>query len=242
MRNYVLVIAHPDDESMFFLPTLCYLIRSSAPHDRFHLISLSNGNYDGLGQIRELELKRASSIISDKITVHVIVHPRLQDGPRESWDPKIISEVLTTKFKSLEGDAILITFDDRGVSHHRNHIDTCEGVMTFFDDERVNGISRELWLLETISNPLRKYVFVFEVFYLLLERLMMSMGITVSENAHDEEKLFFMFQPFFTWRVMKSHQSQFVWYRRLFVLFSCYSYWNNVKIYNSRRTSFKKNL
>ena len=37
------------------------------------------------------------------------------------------------------------------------------------------------------------------------------------------------FRPWINWYVMKIHYSQFVWYRRLFVLFSCYTYYNELR-------------
>ncbi len=49
----LLVIAHPDDESMFFVPTI--LLQSN-----ISILCLSNGDYDGLGIVRESELQRAS--------------------------------------------------------------------------------------------------------------------------------------------------------------------------------------
>ena len=92
-RNYVLIIAHPDDESMFFLPTLTTLnnavthkhtgissINSSSsscstvpvpvpvpptPTNRLFILCLSNGNYDNLGSVRERELRAAADIISN---------------------------------------------------------------------------------------------------------------------------------------------------------------------------------
>ena len=48
----VLVTAHPDDESMFFLPVIRALI--SRADEKVWLICLSTGDYDGLGKIREL--------------------------------------------------------------------------------------------------------------------------------------------------------------------------------------------
>ena len=48
-----LVIAHPDDECMFFYPTI-------SRAKRLHIICLSNGGYDGLGEQREKELQRAA--------------------------------------------------------------------------------------------------------------------------------------------------------------------------------------
>mmetsp|Transcript_1504 Transcript_1504/g.4848 ORF Transcript_1504/g.4848 Transcript_1504/m.4848 type:complete len:131 (+) Transcript_1504:68-460(+) len=45
----ILVIAHPDDESMFFFPTLA---RLSAERP-VHILCLSDGGYDGCGPARD---------------------------------------------------------------------------------------------------------------------------------------------------------------------------------------------
>lgn len=55
-KNCVLVIAHPDDEVMFFLPSLLALKGSGIS---CHLLCLTNGDYDGLGKVREKELDRS---------------------------------------------------------------------------------------------------------------------------------------------------------------------------------------
>ena len=52
-ETLILVIAHPDDEAMFFYPTI-------SRAKRLHIICLSNGGYDGLGEQREKELQRAA--------------------------------------------------------------------------------------------------------------------------------------------------------------------------------------
>lgn len=46
------VIAHPDDEAMFFVPSIVNLRQNN----RLYLLCLSTGNFAGLGRIREKEL------------------------------------------------------------------------------------------------------------------------------------------------------------------------------------------
>ena len=65
----LLVIAHPDDEAMFFGPTLRALSKKGIP---VQVLCLSNGNADGLGKIREKEL--AASLKTLGISNHYIVH------------------------------------------------------------------------------------------------------------------------------------------------------------------------
>lgn len=51
-KRITLLIAHPDDEAMFFSPTLLSL----APHNDISVLCLSSGDADGLGAIRKGEL------------------------------------------------------------------------------------------------------------------------------------------------------------------------------------------
>jgi len=55
-KRILFVISHPDDESMFFVPTILNL---KAEGYTLELLCLSNGNYDGLGKIREIEMQGA---------------------------------------------------------------------------------------------------------------------------------------------------------------------------------------
>lgn len=59
-QKVVFVIAHPDDESMFFAPTLSTL-RDRLQQECF-ILCLSTGNYDGLGETRETELLAAGAL------------------------------------------------------------------------------------------------------------------------------------------------------------------------------------
>jgi Uncharacterized proteins, LmbE homologs len=127
---------------MFFLPTLYTLVNnsenfcshttSSPSSSSLHILSLSNGNYDKLGTIREKELLQAAAIISDKIEVTIIHNWKLQDGPNESWSSDVIREVLRKFLKEKKiTQAVLLTFDELGVSGHVNHMDVHKGVMDF---------------------------------------------------------------------------------------------------------------
>ena len=59
--NVLLLTAHPDDECMFFAPTLLALSRE----ERVNVFSLclSVGNADGLGQTRRHELARSLNVL-----------------------------------------------------------------------------------------------------------------------------------------------------------------------------------
>jgi len=63
-RRVLLVISHPDDESMFFGPTIQALRRAGA---RTHILCLSNGDADGLGAVREKELESARKFLRRRL-------------------------------------------------------------------------------------------------------------------------------------------------------------------------------
>ena len=59
-KNFLLVTAHPDDEAMFFAPTILGLNKKDV--SLFH-VCLSNGNADGLGSSRKEELGYSLDIL-----------------------------------------------------------------------------------------------------------------------------------------------------------------------------------
>jgi hypothetical protein len=121
-----IVIAHPDDEAMFFAPTI---VRLQQMGREIFLICLSTGNFDGLGETRKKELY--ASCISLGIPqdhVKIIDQPDLQDGPKNVWSANTIS-ALVSDYVSTTKSGSIITFDQHGVSSHPNHIATYYGVL-----------------------------------------------------------------------------------------------------------------
>ena len=106
-----MVIAHPDDEAMFFVPTIKDLVSSGKT---VSLICFSNGNYEGLGKEREKELKNSCDILGIS-SVKIINHKELQDGPNNKWSTHLIAEILGKHVKE-EKYGTIITFDEFGIS------------------------------------------------------------------------------------------------------------------------------
>jgi len=231
--HYILIIAHPDDESMFFLPTLYNLLNHPSGTASIHILCLTNGNYDTLGPIRESELLVAAAIISNRIKVTIINDEDIQDGPKESWTGEHVGKILRKhiaqeKMKNI----VFVTFDEGGVSGHVNHVDTYKGVFEFYSRERRRD--DELWTLHSVHNPVTKYIPIIELFKLVVMWLC-SFVVTRQRDLVDaNRRTFRMFYPALVWKAMKAHHSQFVWYRRLFVVFSRYSYVNDLTIYKSK--------
>lgn len=135
---FLLVIAHPDDECMFFIPTIVNLI--STTQSVFHILCLSNGNYEGLGKQREKELHNAVRTLGLD-THQVTVLTDFQDNPLLDWNDQLLSDCIyrhilyilsvlqgSVAAPSKEGQHLktltILTFDSKGVSGHRNHCST----------------------------------------------------------------------------------------------------------------------
>ena len=115
-RSVLLAIAHPDDEAMFFGPTLRQLEKNE---NELHLLCFSIGNESGFGKIREKELKLSCCEFGIK-NLDIIDDERLQDGMENIWEPEYVAEFLR-KYISKWNIEVLITFDEGGVSAHPNH-------------------------------------------------------------------------------------------------------------------------
>jgi N-acetylglucosaminylphosphatidylinositol deacetylase len=100
----LLVIAHPDDESMFFLPTIKNLLSSGV---KLRLLCLSSGDADGLGLIRKEELIKATRLLGfDEGCTEVVEHPALRDGMHEVWDPLVVAELVSTRVAKHDIDVV----------------------------------------------------------------------------------------------------------------------------------------
>lgn len=106
LTNSLLLIAHPDDESMFFSPFLYW----SKPF----ILCLSDGNFDGKGKIRRQEL---INLCKDRKLNYKI----LNYIDNSVWDVDLILYDLVVACKENRIKQI-VTFDSKGVSGHKNHI------------------------------------------------------------------------------------------------------------------------
>ncbi|PVI01433.1 phosphatidylinositol glycan class L [Periconia macrospinosa] len=142
-KRILLLIAHPDDEAMFFAPTLLALTRPELGN-HVKILCLSSGDADGLGETRKKELVKSGIQlgIRSQEDIHVIEDSNFPDSMTVTWHPRLISNLLTLTFApkmasitSKEApqaniDAI-ITFDAHGISAHPNHKSLYHGSHAF---------------------------------------------------------------------------------------------------------------
>ena len=210
--SVLLIIAHPDDEIMFWTPTISAFISNNIS---MKILCLSNGNYDGLGEKREKEfddVSRALNFPDNKI----LDIPELQDNIKRNWEPSIVSEQIEEYLKYNEDIKTIITFDQNGVTKHPNHISCYNGLQYYLKNHlnecKNNGI--KVYTLDSF-NFFLQYTVVFPLLYTIFKRYS-----------------YFRLTCFNSYRWMRLYETQFNLLRKLHVILTSYSYINSfTKIY-----------
>lgn len=195
-RRILFVTAHPDDECMFFAPTIINLCHKGQ-YD-VYLLCLSSGNFYSQGSVRQKELFESTRILGVRQSnVFIIDRRDLPDDPEMNWDKDVISKILAE---------YIFTFDEHGVSHHINHKSLHKGVHYFLCGGNCPA-GVEGYKLDSV-NLLRKYASFLDLSfsYLLSNLIFVSHWADIWKGQ----------------RAMYAHRSQFVWFRALYVAFSRY--------------------
>ncbi|KAM7068642.1 N-acetylglucosaminyl-phosphatidylinositol de-N-acetylase isoform 2-T2 [Molossus nigricans] len=200
----LLVIAHPDDEAMFFAPTLLGLGRLR--HLVF-LLCFSAGNYYNQGEIRKKELLRSCDVLGiPPSNVMIIDNRDFPDDPRVQWDTEHVASVLLRHIE-VNGINLVVTFDAGGVSGHSNHVALYTAVRTLHSEGKLPEGCTALTLQSV--NVLRKYLSLLDLPCSLLQARDVLFVLTSKEVTQAK-------------RAMSCHRSQLLWFRRLYVFFSRY--------------------
>ncbi|KAG9839850.1 LmbE-like protein, partial [Aureobasidium melanogenum] len=142
-KRICLLIAHPDDEAIFFAPAVLALTRPELGN-HIKILCLSSGDADGLGHIRKQELVKSGLLLGLRNADDVLIldDERFPDSMTTTWDSKAIANLLASTFAPKMAEMgpksspeasidVLITFDDTGVSSHPNHISLYHGGLAF---------------------------------------------------------------------------------------------------------------
>ena len=230
----LVVVAHPDDEAFFFTPTISKLQRPS-------LLCLSTGNAYGLGARREKEFVnacRALGIPKHKITIL----DALPDGQSNQWDPLEIAILIEEHLKHSQVRQ-LVTFDHMGVSGHPNHVAVFRGVQRLLARGHIHlhaYMLRSERLHRRFIGPLAIAVaYISLVLAPLLFAFLSSLPLIIVNHIHspipisltcnDRANECHCAANISSWpchKAMREYETQYVWYRRLHVLFASVTYCN----------------
>ncbi|XP_019366751.1 PREDICTED: N-acetylglucosaminyl-phosphatidylinositol de-N-acetylase [Gavialis gangeticus] len=208
----LLVTAHPDDEAMFFAPTLLGLGRLQA---RLWLLCGSSGNYYNQGEIRKKELEESCAVLGiPSSNVAVIDHRALPDNPAAEWDMQLLSSFVL-KHVETNNINLVVTFDAGGVSGHANHISLYVALRHLHSEGKLPEGCQVL-ILESV-NLLRKYISVLDVpISCLLSR---DVLFILTKEESEQAK-----------RAMRCHRSQLLWFRHIYMVFSRYMVINSLRL------------
>ena len=258
----ILIIAHPDDEAMFFYPTI-------SRAKRLHIICLSNGGYDGLGEQREKELQCAARRLGASATC--INNAALQDGPH-AWDPSVVAANVGPW---LHAGAVVVTFDRYGASGHANHVAVYHGAAPASERKppgvvpaallsvtarRVDGVKGDKWRVAQrtqasnsspgqdgtagstrsrrrliIDGTSARWTWRAPPCARVLIRARAGpasskLRVDGVQGATHRSVLVASLDVRGCYAALAAHASQLVWFRRLFVVFSAYTYANRLVV------------
>ncbi|CAE6405491.1 unnamed protein product [Rhizoctonia solani] len=201
----LILTAHPDDECMFFSPTILAL-RGQGREVRG--LCLSVGNAGGLGPTRAQELVSSYEVLGlNSKEVEILDHPELQDDIKTSWNTSLIVDIVN-KYVESHGVQSIITFDQHGISSHPNHISLYHAALSLKSHVQV-------WSLHTTG------VFAKYSGYL---------G-AVTPPTNDKGVIFAsgIEGYFMALKAMRKHWTQLVWFRWLYVGWSRYMWVNELR-------------
>ncbi|XP_021494829.1 N-acetylglucosaminyl-phosphatidylinositol de-N-acetylase isoform X2 [Meriones unguiculatus] len=233
----LLVIAHPDDEAMFFAPSVLGLARLE---QRVSLLCFSSGNFYNQGEIRKKELLQSCEVLGiPPSRVMIIDNREFPDHPGVQWDTELVASTLLQHI-NVNDINLVVTFDAEGVSGHSNHVALYRAVRSTWSlinsypdirqkksqikfatektrvPQQTGALHSEgrlpkgcsVLMLQSV-NVLRKYVYLLDLPWSLLSPQDVLFMLTSEEVAQAK-------------KAMSCHHSQLVWFRHLYILFSRY--------------------
>lgn len=206
-QRVLVVIAHPDDECMFFGPLIVNLVRRQKV---VYVLCLSNGDADNKGHLRKQELYdscKTLGVLAENIILSCSI--MRQDGHQHKWKTKNVVEIIRDYVEKLIIDTV-VTFDRGGVSGHNNHISLFWAVNSLNVLKQL-PVNCRTFVLDSIG-LLRKY----SSFTDCLISLFVSNNVLIL-SSHERD---------IVRQAMRKHKTQYVWYRKLYMCFSRYTYIN----------------
>ena len=130
------------------------------------------------------------------------------DG-QQKWETEKLARIVLQHMERLD-IGLVLTFDEKGVSSHPNHISCFHAVQFLYTNGRVPQ-NVQIFVLETVS-LIRKYIGFFDLYQSFFSPTFLILS-----------------SPLNAWSAMREHKSQLVWFRYLYLIFSRYIVVNTLK-------------
>lgn len=232
--NILLVVAHPDDECLFFSPTVHVLQKRT--NLNLSLLVFSHGNHSGLGSTREKELYGSCKTLNipEQRCISLDLS-NIQDNPKVWWSEGYLIPIINQYINNWSID-ILISFDNKGVSGHINHraVGAAVRLLTKTNNNTMIKMSYELKsvsLLRKYSSLLDFYI----TFILYSPRLLHSLfAYLMPRNLIgpvDSSRMLLINTPkdyLASRRAFANHRTQYSWDRHLYLVASRYMFINEL--------------
>lgn len=229
-----LVIAHPDDEVMFFAPSLLEFDSRLPSSVEFNIVCLSKGGADGLGDTRIQELQESVNLLLSnsrrRYRLHQYDYP---DGQEEIWDQKSVQSSIRDSVLIEKKSTALLSFDDRGVSKHINHIACHEAVSNLLQNE--SSVKAALYLDSYGDNIVLKYSAFFWEIWKLARDWLIHQGLPIfwPKGKDSDTATLMSGYPDYALSfasMVHAHKSQMVWFRYCWWTFSRFVFVNDLKV------------
>lgn len=120
-KNLLIVTAHPDDECLFFAPSILAILDNSGV--KGGLLAMSTGNNYGIGDLRKTELVASCNALGIESSRCIALdNPQLQDNPKAWWDTELIQSIVRQYVDAWEVDAVslfAVNIRNRNLLRHR---------------------------------------------------------------------------------------------------------------------------
>lgn len=211
--SVALLIAHPDDEAMFFGPTLGRLALNGN-NNNVTIICFSSGDFDGLGEIRKQELIASAGLFGvPESNVLLVDDPeRFPDSQAILWNTTLLADEITGL---LSPNTKILTFDKDGVSGHANHKAIFEASLI---EKKRTG--RDLFVLQSLPTW-RKYLSATDALVSYVSNWLSGDGSILILSTRDETM---SAQSAMT----TAHKSQMQWFRYGWIYLSRYMVVNDL--------------
>ena len=187
---------------------------------------LSLGSFEDIPPPPPLQVRRRemySAAMRFGATASVVEDPRLQDGGE--WDACVVAEVARRGIEAsfaVRGSCrrCVVTFDERGASGHKNHASTSRGLVLL----RLASESQADSLFGTRFFELESAPFTSR----FLGMLAVPVGLVRSRVDPQPSVLYANLDVITAFCALAVHETQFVWFRKLFLVFSSYTFLNRL--------------